>query len=151
MSGRRREVNFELDLLPVISILAVCICFLLFVVSWTPLGVMKTEQAFGEGSSKGTENPASIFAMIKDGGELDLTLKDAPIAAKALIHQSIQGIGGKVNTAELETYLSAMKQQLPELKVAVVMPHHSSDVDEVMQVMDQFRKKQFSDVGVSPF
>lgn len=152
MKSRNRETNFDVDLLPVISILAVCICFLLMVVSWSPMAVIKTDQAFGESSNRqNVDNPPSVFAAIRDDGDLDLTLKDAQQAPAALTHLLIQGRGGKVDSEQLDVYLKQLKSSLPEIKMAVVMPHHASRVDEVIQVMDRFRKNAFSDVGVSPF
>ena len=151
MSEAKRELNFELDLLPIISVLAVCICFLLYVAAWTPLGVVKSDQAFGETSTKGTDNPASVFAMIKDNGELDLTVKDVLDAPKELVHRTIDGVGGQINYDELNQYLTVIHSRMPQIKVAVVMPHHASDVETVIKTMDQFKKYEFKDVGLSPF
>ena len=147
----KKELNFELELLPIISVLAVCICFLLFSTAWIPLAVIKTEQAFGEGSSRGQENPASIMAAIKDEGDLDLQIKDAKSLPTQFVHVILRGRNGDVNKEDLNRYLDSVKKQVPDIKVAVVMPHHSSKVDQVIQLMDQFRRKDFTDVGVSPF
>ena len=152
MSKQKRELNFELELLPIISILAVCICLLLLVMTWVPLGVISTQQALGENAeSAPKENPPSIFAAIHDNGEIDLQLKDAPQAAPHLVHAVINSTGGQLSIDQLNRYLQSAKQEVPNLKTVVVMPHHTSKVDDVIKMMDVFRKNQFTDVGISPF
>ena len=68
MKTQNKDVNFEINLLPVISLLAVCISFLLLTTVWIHIGTLDVKQALGEATEqeKAEEHPkASLYKCPK--------------------------------------------------------------------------------------
>jgi biopolymer transport protein TolR len=77
--GRRnkKDVNFELNLLPVFDVLSACTCFLLMTAVWIHLGSVDVSQALGGQSVAETKSPPSVWVYMNKGGQVVMTLKDA--------------------------------------------------------------------------
>src|SRR5271165_4058861 len=75
----RKDLNFELNLLPVFDILSCCICFLLMTVSWIQIGSMDVNQAIGAKGQAGTENAPAIWAYLNGNGQVVLDVKNARV------------------------------------------------------------------------
>ena len=59
----KKDLNFELNLLPVFDILSVCICFLLMTVVWVPVGSMNASQSMGGQAKSEAPNPHTLHLV----------------------------------------------------------------------------------------
>src|SRR5271154_5633377 len=76
----KKDLNFELNLLPVFDILSCCICFLLMTVVWIQIGSVDVNQAIGAKGQAGTENAPAIWAYLNNNGQVVLDVKNARVA-----------------------------------------------------------------------
>src|SRR5476649_60089 len=93
----KKDLNFELNLLPVFDILSVCICFLLMTVVWVPVGSMNASQSMGAQAKTEAPNPPSVWAYLKSGGQVVLNFKDVPKLRSIPKNISFPGLNGQVN------------------------------------------------------
>jgi len=55
--GRKRGLNFDLNLVPFIDLLSMCICFLLMTAVWLQLSAMKIQQSLGTSAEAAPQSP----------------------------------------------------------------------------------------------
>ena len=76
----KKELNFELNILPILDILSVLICFLLLTAVWVQVGTIDTKQAIGDNTATAAKNPPSIWVTVANDGVVTLSLRDLPKA-----------------------------------------------------------------------
>ncbi len=147
----RKEMNFEVQLLPVISLLAVLIGFLLLTAVWVNVGTIDVNQAFGETQGQASEEKEmSLWVKMEPNGELSLTLKDWPAEADVQKEVKLNPVDGSFNWQELETYAQGLASHTDYLSKAFVLPDARSRYEDVIRVMDVFRTKGVKNIGISP-
>jgi biopolymer transport protein ExbD len=148
----KKELNFELNILPVLDILSVLICFLLLTAVWVQLGTIDTKQAIGDNSTAGAKNPPSLWVTLQKDGTVQLSLRDVPQSknTERSLEQSIAKTGNGVNWASLDLRIQNLRVQFPELKTSIVRPEARVSYGDVIRIMDQLKKNQFDGVGLSP-
>lgn len=146
----KKELNFELNLIPVFDVLSACICFLLITAVWVQIGSMDVSQALGGQSALEKENPPSVLTYMEASGEIHFALKDAPGAPIRLKDIRIKGQNGQVVWNQVENYIQNLSKHMPKLQTALVMPSKQTRYEDMIQVMDQFRKNGLKDIGISP-
>lgn len=144
----KKELNFELNILPVLDILSVLICFLLLTAVWMQLGTLDTKQALGDNSTAGAKNPPSLWVTLQKDGTVQLSLRDVPQAKN--LEDSIAKTTAGVNWSTLESKIQALRNKWPDLKTSIVRPEARASYGDVIRIMDQLKKNQFDGVGLSP-
>ncbi len=143
-----KELNFELNIMPVLDILSVLICFLLLTAVWIQIGTIDTRQAIGDNSVAGAKNPPSLWITVNTQGAVQLSLRDLPGAKTH--EEQIRSAGRGVNWAVLEQKLQALKAKWPDLKTGVVRPEAQASYGDVIRIMDKLKQFEFEGVGLSP-
>jgi len=149
----KKELNFEINILPILDILSVLICFLLLTAVWTQIGTLDTRQALGDNSTAGDKNPPSLWIMMSPDGSLRLSLRDLKpeMTAQNLSRESSLTAGqGGINWQAFGEMIQNYKQKLPELKTVVITPEAKTNYGDVIKVMDQLKRNQMTDIGLSP-
>lgn len=154
MIGTRRknkkDLNFELNLLPVFDILSVCICFLLMTVVWVQVGSMNASQSMGGQAKTKALNPPAVWAYLNPDGKIVLNFKDVRKLGTLAKNISLPGVNGQVNWPAVESVIANMQSQAPEVKTALIMPSEKIAYSDIIQLMDQMKKSGIRDVGISP-
>jgi len=143
----KKELNFEINILPVLDILSVLICFLLLTAVWIQLGTLDVKQAVGDNSTSGSKNPPSIWATITDKG-VQISLRD--VQTKMTHEYTISNTREGINWDQLTAQLQNLKSQIPDLKTGVILPQAHSNYGDVVRMMDQLKKNSITDIGISP-
>lgn len=151
-SGGRKSLDAEINLVPFIDLLSVCICFLLMTAVWTTINTVQVKQ------SHGTEaGPAGAY-------ELDVKFANAQTVEVAL---KKNGRGFKKATFkadDFKTLMASMDSQLtswlaPLVKdpaapspvtAAMVSPKADVSYGDLVSTMDVLRKHQIVNLGVVP-
>lgn len=141
----KKDLNFEINILPILDILSVLICFLLLTAVWIQVGTLDTKQALGDNSISGAKNPPSLWIQMKDGN-LRFDLRDVKIARAGLE----EVMSGQVNWDRVTAKIQAIRSQIPDLKTVVIQPDAKTNYGDVIHMMDQLKKNQLIDVGLSP-
>ena len=145
----KKDLNFDLNLVPMIDVLSACICFLLMTVVWVQVGSMQVNQAMGAKSEDQKKNPPSVLVFMDQTGGLELSLRDLE-RVSPLSKVSLRGAGGQLDWSRLQTFLEKLRANVPEVKTALIMPHARSNYQDILSVMDGFRRTGIKDVGITP-
>jgi biopolymer transport protein ExbD len=155
--GGKRGLNPEVNLVPFIDLLSVCICFLLISAVWLNVGSLQVKQALGTAAD---EPPAELL-------DIEISFVDAYSVVYAVKHknQTALSLELKATTREelsqaltdnLEATLAKLRGDKPDTPVseligsATVTPLKVAKYDSLIAVMDVLRKHEIVNLGVIP-
>lgn len=140
---RRKNLDFELNLMPIISVLAVCISFLLISAVWVQGGSYHLTQALGsETEETKKEEPVNLWVELSSGSRVEISLRQGDkVIRKSRTNQSKDS---------LNKVIAMMKAQSPDTKVALVLPNAKSNFQDIINVMNELKANEFNDIGIAP-
>ncbi len=150
MRHNKKHLDFELNLIPCIDLLSVCICFLLLTAVWLQVGSLNVKQAIGGQSASETEKVPQLWVTMGAAGDLILNVKQSAKIPRKLSSLSLKGVQGRSDLAELNKAVSQIKTLDPELKTVLIQPRLQSEYEEIIDLMDEFKKTGLTDLGVVP-
>lgn len=148
--GRKKSMNFELNLVPFIDVLSTCICFLLVTAVFINLGSFSTSQAIGSEKSKQEEKKGSVTVSLGHKGEIRFEVKDVKGLRGSQAMTTIAGENGTVNFKRTQEWIASFAGQYADVKTVLLMPNPSSKYDEMVQLMAQFKKSSMDQIGIAP-
>src|SRR4051812_21646576 len=95
--GRRKGLNFELNLVPFIDVLSTCICFLLVTAVFINLGSFNVNQAVGSEKAKQDKPTGTITVSLGGKGDIRFEVKDVKGLRGSQALTTIPGTSGQVN------------------------------------------------------
>jgi biopolymer transport protein TolR len=144
---RKKNMNFELNLIPFIDVLSTCICFLLVTAVFINLGAFHTSQAVG--SAKSQEKPkGSVTVSLGGKGDIRFEVKDVKGLKSSPV--TISGVQGKINYARTEEWIKSFTSRYTNVKTVLLMPNPHSKYDDLIQLMAQFKASQMDQIGIAP-
>lgn len=150
----KRELDFELNLIPAIDVLSTCICFLLLTAVWINLGSLKLEQGTGEANASGKANPPSLWIEVARTGQLTLSTRDLPAGERGLqgsvLSPSQSSLGSKVDRTKLDQAIELIQKKMPSIVTVIVRPQEKVAYGEVITVIDSLKAAKVKDVGIAP-
>lgn len=149
---KKRDLTPEVDLVSIIAIMSVCICFLLTAAAWLELGSMSVKQAVGGAPADGEpEKVPSVWALVQEDGSLELQLQDASRQLLRKVGQlKVASVDGKVDPENLKEQLGVLKSEIPELKMALIKPQAQMIYEDLIAMMDYFKAEGLTELGVAP-
>ncbi len=140
----QNETNFEVNLLPVISLLAVCISFLLLTAVWLPIGTLDVKQAKGE-TSENKEQPSRFAIQVSPNNQFYITVeeKGQSVAKKKITDQSD-------NQEQVSEYMSALIEKYPEISMAFIAPSGKAKYQKVVKLLENLKKLELKEIGIEP-
>ena len=150
MSQRKKHLDFELNLIPFIDLLSTCICFLLLTAVWLNVGAMNVKQAVGGQPASETAKKPTLWVFLGDKGDISFEAKDSQKLPAAMKKFKLPGAEGKTNFLQLASQLELMIKAEPELKTALIQPRAQTPYEDIIDLMDQFKKSGMGDLGVVP-
>ena len=143
MRHKSKHLDFEINLIPCIDLLSVCICFLLLTAVWLQVGSLNVKQAIGGQSAAETEKKSQLWVSMGDKGELTFNIKQSAkiTGARATMKTTVTDMAKAVET---------LKTLDPSLKTVLIQPRTQTEYDEIITVMDEFKKSGMNDLGVVP-
>ncbi|MEK6773927.1 MAG: biopolymer transporter ExbD [Bdellovibrionota bacterium] len=150
MKKEKKHLDFELNLIPFIDLLSVCICFLLITAVWMNVGSVNVKQAIGGQSAAETEKKPTLWVFLADDGGLTLETRDSSRMPASLQKYSLKGQEGKTDLKQLLVQLQEMKRAEPELRTALIQPKPQTSYEEIINLMDSFKTAGMADLGVVP-
>lgn len=148
--SNKKNLDFELNLIPFIDLLSVCICFLLLTAVWIQIGSMEVKQAIGGQSVAETPKKPTLWIHLNAKGELNLDLQDAARVPAKLRKALIPPEAGRLNSEKFSAWLSSLKEVEPQLSTALIQPKVGTEYESIIEVMDQLKKNGLLDLGVVP-
>jgi biopolymer transport protein TolR len=155
-SGGRRSLDAEINLVPFIDLLSVCICFLLMTAVWIQLSTVQVKQSHGtEAGEAGNYeldlrfgSPTAIELLLKKNGK---TVKKAAFQSPEF-KQLLASVDGQL-TGWLSgiTPAAALGQPVVSpVTAAMVTPKAGVSYGDLVSAMDVLRKHQIVNLGVVP-
>lgn len=141
----KKNLNVELNLLPVFDILSVCICFLLMTVVWVEVRSLETKQAVGGQALAETAKEASVWVSIDEANNLTIVLK--PVVG-AETKTSVPVKAGVIDYAKVKTLLSSAFAK--NAKATHILPSKNTKYDQVIKIMDIAKQVGIQNIGLSP-
>lgn len=144
----RRQMNFDLNLVPFIDVLSTCICFLLITAVFMQLGTVNVRQALGDGSNSAQKEEPALWLRLSESGALEVSVKNVP--ASRASDFVVPANGRTPNWQRFGQSLAVVKQTYPQLAVALVLPAAQTRYEDVIQAMEVIKKGAISQVGIAP-
>ncbi len=148
--GRKKNTNFELNLVPFIDVLSTCICFLLVTAVFINLGSFHVSQAVGSEKNQAAKPSGNVTVSLGGHGDIRFEVKDVKGLAKSESLTTITGDQGKVNFKRTEEWIKAFVSHYSDVKTVLLMPNPSSKYDDLIQLMAQFKASQMDQIGIAP-
>jgi biopolymer transport protein TolR len=144
-SKDKKDLNVELNLLPVFDVLSVCICFLLMTVVWVEVRSLETKQALGSQSEAESVKGASLSLMIDEQNNLKVVLKNASGAETKKLAPAKKGM---IDFQYAENIYSFAASQ--NVKTMQILPSKNTQYDQIIHMMDLAKKAGIINIGLSP-
>lgn len=145
----KKDLNFEVNIIPILDILSVLICFLLLTAVWIQLGSIDTQQAVGDNNiSAAQTNPPSLWIAVGSNGALRLSLRD--VKTSMPLERTVNAGREGINWDIANSLITNIKTQLPDLKTVIIRPAAKVNYGDVIRLMDNLKKLQLTDIGLSP-
>ncbi len=149
-TGGKKDLNFDLDLLPVISMMSVCICFLLLTAVWTQVGSVNIEQGLGQESTRQDQKASSMWITMRASGEVNFKMMDSPAIPSGMQQKNfLVGTAGSGWSA-IDRHAAEIKKMMPGLKTALIMPDARVNYGDVIRVMDRLKMLEIGEIGIAP-
>ncbi|MDX9731348.1 MAG: biopolymer transporter ExbD [Bdellovibrionales bacterium] len=147
----KRDLDFDLNLIPAIDLLSVCISFLLLTAVWVNLGSVKLNQAVGETNAAGGVNPPSLWIEVARTGSLTLSTRDLPNGTRGIEGSVLTASrDGKIDRKKLDQAIEMIQQRIPSVETVIVRPQSRVPYGEVIAVIDSLKAAKVKDVGIAP-
>lgn len=159
-SGRRKSLDAELNLVPFIDLLSMCICFLLMTAVWMEVSGVNVKQLVG---TEASPTPSSSFEMdihYRGLKTLEINLKRAGQKPQAL---RVEGETNEIRLIQLREKLNhfALALKLPEtlnvksrlqqnVAMARVTTQAGVSYGEIVSIMDTLRDLGIVSLGLVP-
>lgn len=141
----KKNLNVELNLLPVFDVLSVCICFLLMTVVWIEVRSLETKQAFGSQSALEDSKSSTVWVSIDEKNNLLITLKSAKGSE---VKSQVPQKNGQIDFEKAKGALQAAYAQ--KFQMAHILPAKNTKYDQVIRLMDVTKQVGINDIGLSP-
>lgn len=152
LSRNKKDFDYQLDLTPFISLLSVCICFLLLTVAWFQIGSLTIKQVMGgeTQSQKEVKKKASLWIYLKDQKQIEVRLKrgEQPLAQKFI--KSKDQKNTIFDLKAFQKYVRELKKGQKDLDSAFIFPQAHIVYEDIVKVMDAVRQTDIFNVGLSP-
>ncbi len=144
-SQNKKNLNVELNLLPVFDVLSVCICFLLMTVVWVEIRAMETKQAMGRQAVAETAKIASVWLTIDEANNLTVVMKAKSGA------ESKTMVPVKAGAIDFDKAKAALANAFNQKATAThILPAKNTKYDQVIKLMDLAKQAGITNIGLSP-
>ena len=141
----KKNLNVELNLLPVFDILSVCICFLLMTVVWVEVRSLETKQAVGGQAASETVKETSVWMTIDENNNMAVVLKPA---AGPEVKNWVAVKGGVIDYDQVKLLLASAFSK--NAKNTHILPSKNTKYDQVIKLMDLAKQVGIQNIGLSP-
>ncbi|MFP5519405.1 MAG: ExbD/TolR family protein [Bdellovibrionia bacterium] len=150
MQQEPKKYDFELNLIPFIGFMSVCICFLLMTAVWIEINTLNVKQAVGGQSVAETEKKPIMWVFMETDGSVGFDVKDAGKLPAGLRKFRVAAKEGAMDLEAISQYAAELVLKEPGLKTALIQPKAQTNYEDIISIMDSFKKSGLGDLGVVP-
>ncbi len=144
-SKNKKDLNVELNLLPVFDVLSVCICFLLMSVVWVEIRSLETKQAVGSQSKAESTPISSVWLTVDENNNLTVMYKPAKGKTTSSF---VPRKNGDIDFDTAKAVLAAAGTK--KYEATHILPAKTTKYDQVIRLMDLSKQAGIRDIGLSP-
>lgn len=150
-SGRRRSLDGEINLVPFIDLLSMCICFLLMTAIWIELGSIQLHQILGS-EGMDSQHPVEVAVQLQAPNRYHVSLEQQGRVLQAM---EVAGETREQAQSRLSTFLGQLQALVMAQSQAVsmsgrVVPSSQVDYGEMVGVLDLLKGYGISALAVVP-
>jgi biopolymer transport protein TolR len=159
-SGRRKSLDAELNLVPFIDLLSMCICFLLMTAVWMEIGGVNVKQLVGTEAPAQASNtyeldvkyvtPQALEVNLKRTGQKSQVFKINGATNEARLQQLRDDLKGFLTSLKLPQAADLRAQMGQVVTVGRVTTKAGVTYGEVITVMDTLRDVGIVSLGLVP-
>jgi len=144
--------DYQLDLTPFISLLSVCICFLLLTVTWFQVGALSVKQVQGgETSSLEKKEPVRLWVFMKDQKDIEISVKRGnKNLSRKLIKQISSEDRSDWDFAGFQESIHQIKTSYKGLDEVFILPTADILYENIVKIMDKLRQENLASIGLTP-
>src|SRR3974377_1599655 len=86
-TGRRRSLDAEINLVPFIDLLSMCICFLLMTAVWMEIGALQVKQLTGNDARAASRDTYELDLKFLNPGKMEMNLSRSGKKGQQLLVQ----------------------------------------------------------------
>lgn len=162
----RKSLDAEINLVPFIDLLSVCICFLLMTAVWMQIASVQVKQSHGTAAEAPT-SPYELDVMFTDSNRLQLVLRKGSKKVKTVVATgetfpaAMTDMGSKLETllatiprpkvaaaTPATAQTAAPATTVPLVSAAMVTPKAGVSYGNLVSTMDLLRKHEITNLGV---
>lgn len=147
---KRKSLDFNIDLIPVISLLSVCICFLLLTAVWVQVGSMNVKQALGGQAAEDTVREPMLSFIILNSGDLSVEARDFKKLPRKLAKTTLKGGASDGAFEAVRELVNQIKAYEPDLRAALIEPNLEVEYEAIVTLMDNLKSEGLIDLGIVP-
>lgn len=147
--NRKKSLDAEINLVPFIDLLSMCICFLLITAVWVEIGALQVKQSHGTEAAASTKKDIELDVRFEGSKSLVLQAKrGSSLVKKVLVADAtIEGFHAKVSQS-VASLIGSLKDT--RISAAMLTPGKDVSYGNLVSVMDILRKHQIVNLGVVP-
>lgn len=143
--GGKKPLDVNINVIPIIDLMAVTISFLLLTAAWNQIGRLQVSQAGGASSAESTEESKTTpVTLLISESEARLSVGAAPPDVFPLTKNA----EGKADLAGLAAALQKVRQNLPEQNIITVQAEDSVRYEDLVHIIDECMGAGLSSVSV---
>ena len=152
MNRKNKETpDYQLDLTPFISLLSVCICFLLLTVTWFQVGALSVKQAQGgkPDPAQNKQEPNRLWIYMKSKKQIEVYVKRGK---KTLSRKRIPPSAEELdwNFQTFHKHITQLKKSYSDLEEVFILPSADILYESIVKVMDKLREEKLLSIGLTP-
>lgn len=150
-TGRRRNLDAEINLVPFIDLLSMCICFLLMTAIWIEIGSIQVKQMLGTNAPAMTTEAIDLEVRMRADQGMELVIQKA---GKTVQAYQIEGSDFEQKLSQLNNYVTTIMMSLsqdPNSSITGrVIPAQIFNYGNLVSVLDVMRGNGVSQLAVVP-
>ncbi len=152
--GRRKSLDAEINLVPFIDLLSMCICFLLMTAIWVEISSIQIKQILGTAAPAVTKDAVDLQVRFLPGKDMSVQLERAGQVVQSFkvsgdsYEQKLNQLSNYVGTL-MNALLTAQSGEGPNV-TARIIPSASFNYAELIQVLDMIRGYGIANLAVVP-
>ena len=148
----RKNLDCEINLVPFIDLLSMCICFLLMTAVWIQIGAVQVKQARGTDAAATPANTYEIELKFQSATVATLEMKKGAKVAKSIKINAKEeaGLLAQLDSGVKTLVAHAGGNAQTSISAAMLTPKVGVTYGTLVNVMDVLRKNQIVNLGVHP-
>jgi biopolymer transport protein ExbD len=145
--SRRKTLDAEVNLIPFIDLLSMCICFLLMTAVWVELGAVQVKQSHGTEAKASARDSVEMELKFVSSTAIEVQIKRG---GRIIQKAQVKGKDSQMLFVELDRSIPQWTGKGSEVSSAMITPSAHASYGDLVSAMDVLRRHQIMNLGVVP-